>query len=367
MSDFASASPEAEARLQQARDKMRDPGRRGEGYSELYNSACELEVLGKARPDDARVHYLLGKAYFYLQNHDVLAIKSLAHAARLAPKNAEYAFMHGVALRFSRRPEAAAALRRAVKLGPRQARYRVELAESTYSAEDYATALKQLKAALKLDPKHARALFLSGQIKAGQGRQAEAVSLWERAAQETSSVAANYRLGEHYQKTGERGKAVRHLEAVIRAYPRAWRARIRLIQLYQALGRKKQRDKHRKGLFHYFYNGHDWWLNDRKSYVCDRFTVGGRLVEAREYFITNHRQPRYLSFAIPGAVEERDRLTLETDGKGHFTLKLHPAGGVLRTLVTYRRRPSYDALQATARAELGKRLGPAAPRPVEAP
>jgi cytochrome c-type biogenesis protein CcmH/NrfG len=120
--------------------------------------AAELERQANARPDDAVVRTTLGDLYFEAQRHD-LAIPWYEGAIKINRKNPQLY---------------------------------TDLALSLFYTNDATRALKEIDAALAIDPKHLKALLSQGFIRAfGKQDLPGAVKSWEQViAVEPSSVEA---------------------------------------------------------------------------------------------------------------------------------------------------------------------------------
>lgn len=120
--------------------------------------AADLERQANARPDDAVVRTSLGDLYFEAQRHD-LAIPWYEAAIKINRKNPQLY---------------------------------TDLALSLFYTNDSTRALKEIDAALALDPKHLKALLSQGFIRAfGKQDLAGAVKSWEQViAAGPSSVEA---------------------------------------------------------------------------------------------------------------------------------------------------------------------------------
>jgi tetratricopeptide (TPR) repeat protein len=297
-----------EERLKAGVELLRKNPRRGKEV--IGKVAAELEKTTRRQPKDARVHFLLGRAYFYLQQDD-RALESYERAIRLDPKNAEYRFMKGVVLRYKKsRKGAIQALQKATKLAPKMARYWYELGDVYYNAKDNKKALQFFEKASRLDPKHAKALFKAGVIYGDQGKRDRAIKYWKRAvAAKPDYVHAHYNLGQAYQIMGQHRKALRHFADVVRLDGRDWRARSKLVQLYQALNKRRERDAQRAKLFAQRKAGANPGLARANSYCRDQFSIGKRKVFAYEHFELKGDFARRYSFKV-------------SDGKASFEISL---------------------------------------------
>ncbi len=153
-------------------------------------------------------------AFLYLEQHRLdEAEQAFRETLRAAPDLARACYGLGLTLKQKgAAAEAAPVLDRAVKLDPKNADYRVDLAFAVAlagGANAAERAEQELAAARKAAPKNMRAIFLSGVFYDDLGRPKEAIPYYEQA------VAGGYRvnqarlyLAECHLKSGQRDKAL---------------------------------------------------------------------------------------------------------------------------------------------------------------
>lgn len=330
------------------------------GRAQLTQLEKELSRAVKKQPKQAKGHFLLGRALFFLSRDDQ-ALAAFERAIRLDPKRAPYHFMKGVILRYKRdRPGAIAALKQALALAPKNSRYWYELGDVHYNAGDNAEAQRCFERAIRLDKKNAKALFKAGVILAGQKKQAAALAYWRRAVKaDPSYLSAHYNLGQAAQLAGQHREALKHFGAVVRLQPQDWRALSKLVQLHQALGQRRQRDAARAKIFALRKAGKNRGLLRAPSYCRDQFAVGKAHIFAYESFaLVGPRAKRY-AFRVKapagayeislGSYDQTTAIARETGSiKGKqrlFHLDGYYPGGRHRTFGMFKKEPSYEAVK----------------------
>lgn len=357
------AAQSSKQRLERAVKLLRSQPARAK--AQLRALAKELAQQVRKRPNKAQLHFFRGRALLYLAQDDA-ALSAVEQAIALKPKVAEYHYWRGVVLRYRReRAPALAALSRALKLTPRRdkkARAMVlyELGDVRYNAKEGVAALRLFQRAIRLDPKHARALFKAGVLLSQQRKTKAALRLWRRAVSANPRyVSAHYNLGQSYQLAGEHKRALTHFKKVVALAPNDWRARAKLVQLHQALGQRRARDKARAALLALRKSGKVPKLGQAKIYCRDQFVVAGTRVYAYEHFaLVGPRAKRYSFFVGKGSgrytislgsYATTNAIARETGrrapGQRRFHLDGYYPGGTHRTLGFFNGEPSYDAIR----------------------
>ena len=299
----------------------------GQLASAMLDEAVKaLDAAVKQTPDDAKAHFLRGRAYVYRgeKGDDGVADAAYARAAELAPDNAEYQFQHGLRLAGAGKIEQATAVfKRAVKLDPKHVQATSMLGVVHAQAGDDAAALEWFAKAVELDPRHATAHGNIGQIYQNQGKAEEALAAYDKA---------------------------------VAAAPQDWRHQAKLVQVYQALGRTDDRDRARAVL-------KEMWDEDKVDqpmYCREQFEAGGKKVQAYEYFeLRGERAMRYAFFVMkPDGKQPEHRITLGSyemttqiareageigEDERMFHLDGYYEGGEHRTFGMFKKEPTYEA------------------------
>ena len=180
-----------------------------------YDSAAPyLMDLIARRPDDARLHLLLG---IVLRGKGVLdkSKEELDHALRLSPRDPAIHNALGV-LHIKRRDLAAASrsLRRATELAPRAASYRNDLGFCLLAQRKLADAQKELAEAVRLDPTMRRAFNNLGVALGLMGREAEALDAFTQVGGSRAMALTN--MGFVQELRGRPALARRYYERALR-------------------------------------------------------------------------------------------------------------------------------------------------------
>jgi tetratricopeptide (TPR) repeat protein len=235
-----------------------------------------IAILEKA-PATAKTLHRIGLGHFYLEE-DAKAKAAFARAAELDPKDPEHVFMLGVVQMYSDPVAATATMRKAIEIGPADARFRFELGRLLARQERYDEALAALLDACRLDPKHAEAHLQAATLFLGAGRDEEALAHLRSAVEADETLLdAWYNLGQvHYN--GRRFE--KSLEAWTKAAelaPDDFQLRTKLVQAHYALGRYADAEPHRKRVL-------ELRPKDRTEFCFDQFDAGANRVFAYETF-----------------------------------------------------------------------------------
>ncbi|HEY8147639.1 MAG TPA: tetratricopeptide repeat protein [Vicinamibacteria bacterium] len=191
-----------------------------------YAPATDVLVEAVKRfPRSARLHVALGIAR-YSRGQFEDAIRAFCAAADLEPGDERpYLFlgeMYGVSAELA--PEVTKRLARFVKRQPGHALghffYAMSLWKGAAGGAAPPEVQVQLKKAVALDPRLAKAHFQLGVLYGDEGRYPEAITALEQAVRlEPSMAQAHYRLSQAYRRTGREDLAARSLEAFERLQP----------------------------------------------------------------------------------------------------------------------------------------------------
>ncbi len=193
-------------------------------------------------PDSAQAVIVRGAA-FLATGHVDEARRDFAHAAELAPGNADACFFVALVDYQQGRPEdAAGKLQRAIESGMNDADLHYLLAECLLRSKDRQPerAREEVDRAIRIDPKHIAARTLRGKLLLEQGRTQDAVADLELAhRQDPSSPAALYNLARAYQLIGKTEES-RKLFQTLRAMKTDSLEELTRHRVSQALGEGRQ-------------------------------------------------------------------------------------------------------------------------------
>lgn len=201
-----------------------------------------------------------------------------------------------------------------------------ETREALVEAGKYAEAFDAYRDALESDPKNPALLYNAGMM-------AYLVGKYDAAAESWSKL-----------------KAIE---------PEEWMVRAKLIQAFQALGKMKERDAEREGLYVLRRSSKDPEIAQREFYIRDQFVVDGKKVMAIEYFELKGDRAIRLSFdLVPAEGKIQTRYSLGSykttediaremgelkPGQKLFHLDGYLEGGrVHQTFQFFQGEPSYD-------------------------
>jgi len=200
-----------------------------------------------------------------------------------------------------------------------------------FEAKKHAEALAKYEEALKLDAKNGDALFNGGLAAFLTEKPARAAELWERLKEqkpEDTTVLA------------------------------------KLVQAYQASGKKEKRDATRDALIKARAKLDADDPAKRASYCRDQFVIGGKRVMAFEYFeLTGPRALRYRFSLLTDEGKEESYLSLGSydittamaremgdigkDERMYHLDGYYDGGKTHRTFAMYKKEPSYDDMRAS--------------------
>jgi len=116
-----------------------------------------------------------------------------------------------------------------------------------------------------------------------------------------------WNLGLWYAELDRHSKAVGVWKRYKQVNPNDWRARAKLVQSYQALGREKLRDEERAGLIDWYVDPRDRARPEQDLFCREQFRLGDRRVMAFEFFSPSGENRVFLRFSV------LDAEGLETD------------------------------------------------------
>ncbi len=362
---FVSAQPgkTPEEKLERGRELLQSE-KRDEAFKLLGEAVVELRAAWEADPKDARAAFLLGKAYFYLEEHKE-ALATFEKAIELAPKAPGPHLFKGLLLRRADDLVGSAKeLRTACDLSPKDPECWTQLGRTLGWQSKQREALAAYRKAFELDPNHAEAIYNAGAALFDLGRQDEALALFLRVLEvRPGSVNAAYSVGQVYQNMGKHDESLAHFLTAARLDPLNWRARAKIIQEYQALGRIEERDKARADLFALRKKGEIEPLSRAKFYCRDQFSAADKKVMVLEYFeLEGDRALKYAFLILDkagrkkqfeislGSYEVTNAIFREQgdlkEGERVFHLDGYFAGGEHRTYGFFTGEPGYDVVRA---------------------
>lgn len=172
-----------------------------------YQEVTELA----GRQADAAAHYWAARAFHRL------ALESFARLGGLAPSAELYKFKAGVLSNQGQHREAAALLKDAVGLAPKDLDAKKRLAEALYHSRDLQAAQPLLKELLSSESNSPELNFLYGEtlLQLQQGEEA-VVTLKRAVAADLQSLPAHAALGRAYLHVGKVEEALPHLERALK-------------------------------------------------------------------------------------------------------------------------------------------------------
>jgi tetratricopeptide (TPR) repeat protein len=127
--------------------------------------------------------------------------------------------------------------------------------------------------------------FREGIALAKEGKHAEALVLYEKILVEApDATGVLYNAGLAAYMCGKYEVGAKHWKRLKTLDPNDWQVRSKLVQAYQALGKKELRDKEIKDLHKLRKDSEDEELKKMESFCRDQFVVGERRVYAYEHY-----------------------------------------------------------------------------------
>ncbi|MBJ6759595.1 tetratricopeptide repeat protein [Myxococcaceae bacterium JPH2] len=241
----------------------------------------ELKKAVQQTPEDAHLHYLLGRVYFYLEQ-DAEARWEFDLAIALAPDVAEYHYLKGYFLRCIQDMQGAAAeMSRATELEPQSSKYWAALGSLLASANENDGAVKAFHRAMELNPNDAGLSAEVGLLLLSMGKEAEAFAyLGKTTAEHPKDETTQYNIGQAYQNKGDHPNALVHFRAASQRMPDDWRMLAKLVQEHAALNQPVERDGARARLMKLHADG----KVESAFFVREQFQVGEAKVMVAENF-----------------------------------------------------------------------------------
>ncbi|NBD08772.1 tetratricopeptide repeat protein [Corallococcus silvisoli] len=240
-----------------------------------------LEKAVQKDTEDAHLHYLLGRVYFYGER-DAEAGREFDKALALAPEVAEYHYLKGYSLGVvSDSQGSIAELTLATALAPRVVKYWSALGNALALAGDAGRARKAFEHALSLDPDDGESAGALGLMLLDGGQEAEAFQWLSKVTpQAPRHPMTRYNIGQAYQKKGDHPRALAHFQAAALDLPDDWRTLAKLVQEHEALKQFPERDAARARLVKLHQEG----KVDSGVFVREQFKEGDATVMVAEHF-----------------------------------------------------------------------------------
>lgn len=206
---------------------------------EPIQAILALEPLARMHPREAEYAYLLGIARMQV-GEMADAVHALADSAALDPGRALTQVALGLALNQEKRfEEARAALATALRLGPDKVEALAAMSEAAEGLGLLDEAERLAGRALAIDPDHSTALVVVGMVRLKSGDVESAKEALERAvAADAESIKGHYQLSLALARLGDREGAERHRRLSRRAQETI-EERIRQLRTQPALGSRR--------------------------------------------------------------------------------------------------------------------------------
>jgi len=340
--------------------ELLDAEKKDQGVAMLRDALRDLDAAAKKSPDNAELHYLAGRSHFYLEENEE-ALAAYDRAIKLAPEMARFHFMRGILLKYMEKyAEAEQSLTRSAELSPKHAGTWQELGQVRTRLGRFDDAAAAMKKALDLEPENSALAFEAGCIEMERGDSKAAAGLFKRSS-DLEPLAANpaFNCGQAYQNLQMHKEALTYFQRAAKSEPDDRRACSKVIQTFEALGQKKERDRERERMLTLKKAG----KVHEEHYCRDQFMVGGDRVLVLEYFeLRGDRAVRY-SFLIRNNKSDEpiwkislgsyDYLTEFSRAQGEigkeqriFHLDDYPRDGGHATIRMFKSEPSYDETKA---------------------
>jgi len=233
-------------------------------------------------PATGATRHRIGLGYFYLQE-DAKARAAFREAAGLEPKNAEHPFMLAVLSMYAGDlPGATHTIEKAIRLAPKEARYRFELGRFLALQKRHAEAFEAYRMACELDPRHAEAQMKVGDYLSGK-QPSQALEHYAKAvAADPRLVNAWYNAAQVHYDLGQFEDARKKWTRTAALTPDDFQIQKKLVQACHALGKHADAAPHRERVL--ALRAADPKLKDLKEFCFDQFVVDGNRVLAYETF-----------------------------------------------------------------------------------
>ena len=239
-----------------------------------------------AKPDQVDALYYMAQAYY--QNSDFAhARETIAHAAALAPGNADVCQKYGEYLVSSkdkdRSGEGLKWLKKARSLNPNLKRIDYDLGVAGLSLKDYPSAAASFEAELKKDPANGRDAFLVAESRSLTGEWEKARDNYNYAISHGYSSASAYLgLGRSLVQLGSNEAAIPALRHALALQPSLAKAHFLLSKAYRQVGRLDQAKRETK-----IFGQMQVFAPDKVTPLLTQgegLATAGQLVQAQEFF-----------------------------------------------------------------------------------
>ena len=217
-------------------------------YASGNQASAAAEALGRAIALAPNSEEVLGAYARFSLGHGnpIQAILALEPLTRMHPREAEYAYLLGVArMQVGEMAEAAEALQAAAALDPGRALTRIALGLALNQVNRFDEARDALAAALRLEPDNVEALAAMSETAEGLGMLAEASRFAERAlAARPDHPTALVALGTTRLKEGRFEDAREALDRAVGADPESIKGHYQLSLALARLGDREGSERH---------------------------------------------------------------------------------------------------------------------------
>ena len=335
-----------------------------EGIVILQKTITELKELHVEQPQNIQVIFKLGIVLFYLEQ-DTEAIVAFNRVIDLDKRDSRPHFYKALIARYGGKlEEAEEEFRIACKLSPNDDRGWYELGTLLSQKGQEQEAIKAFQKAISLNPKNLQASYDLALSYMNIGQWDAAYPLLKTTIKEQPfKISVVYNMGQLCQNLEKYEEAIDSFLQVIDKDPSDWRARTKLIQLYQATNQQMKRDEQREKLFKMRSTGNVKTLLEEPTYCREQFSVAGENLMVMEYFELKGEQAVRYSFLILDETKEKSKYEISLgsydttnaishelgeieDGQRLFHLDGYYPNGVHKTFGFFKNEPMYDDVRA---------------------
>lgn len=335
-----------------------------------------LDRIESEHKEDTRYHIMRGYMLGNFLGKPNEAVKALARAIKLDPKNPEPYFVAGETLYYDGQFERAAQmLVHAAQRNPEHTRSALLLGKSLTEIGNLDLARKQMGIVLTQEPENTYAKRELARIYALQENHAESAAAYgEEAEKFPEDMDLAFNLAQSLYNAEQYEKALATYIRVAEKFPSDYHAISKIIQIQNLLGNQEERDKWTEKIYAlYRSEAAPKALKEQKFFICDQFKVGDFKIFAFEFFdlegevALKYRLRAYktnaegkreeVNLISLGSYEQTNKIAQELGETGpderRFHLDLYAPGDYHETLGFFNGNPGYDEVKrlATARWE----------------